>query len=378
VVSGDAASGRGTSGDGSSEFNFFDVGLDVSYEFDFFGRIGNSIKAARADVAAAKAALDVVRITVAAETARAYADACSANATIAVAERTAELQQSTLRLTQALFEGGRETRLAVVGAAAQLHTTQAAIPPLRAALDEAVYRLATLTGRTPAQSSAEARACSRIPQLRRPIPVGDGALLLARRPDIRQAQRQLRAAVARVGVAWADLFPTITLGGSIGSSAADLGDLFSSESFRYNIGPLLTWSFPNLLAVKARLEGSRAARDGALANFEKTILVALQETETALSDYANELDRRTLLVKSRDESAEAVKLARLRFEAGVDSFLNVLDAQRTLAEAERRLAESEAAVADFQIALFKALGGGWETSDGRTARPPSEPRRRAR
>jgi NodT family efflux transporter outer membrane factor (OMF) lipoprotein len=354
--------GQGQGGGSNSEFTFYDVGLDVSYELDFFGRIGNTIRAARADTDAAQAALDVVRITVAAETARAYADACAANATIAVAVRTAELLQSTLTLTQALFAGGTETRLAVASAASQLHATQAAIPPLRAALDEAVFRLATLTGRTPAQSSAEARACLRIPQVRQPIPVGDGALLLARRPDIRQAEGQLRSAAARVGVAWADLFPTVTLGGSIGSSALELSDLGSSEAFRYSIGPLITWSFPNLVAAQARLEGARAGRDGFLANFEKTVLVALQETETALSAYANELDRRTLLLQSRDESAEAANLARVRYEAGVDSYLNVVDAQRALADAEARLADSEALVADYQIAVFKALGGGWESA----------------
>jgi outer membrane protein TolC len=271
------------------------------------------------------------------------------------------LFQSTLNLTQAMLDAGRETRLSVASAAAQLHTTQAAIPPLEARLDEAIFRLATLTGRTPAESNTQARACSRIPQLRRPIPVGDGALLLARRPDIRQSERALRAAAARVGVAWADLFPTVALGGAIGSSALEFSDLGSSSAFRYSIGPLITWSFPNLAAAQARLEGVRAGRDASLAAFEKTVLAALQETETALSAYANELDRRVLLMQSRDENAEAARLARLRFEAGVDSFLNVLDAQRSLAESEARLAESESLVANYQIAVFKALGGGWET-----------------
>jgi outer membrane protein TolC len=173
----------------ATETDFFDIGLDISYEVDFFGRVRSIISAARADTEAAEAALDVVRVSVAAETARAYADACAANATIAVAERTARLQQSTLELTQKLLNGGRGTGLSVASAAAQVHTTRATIPPLRAALDEAVFRLATLTGRPPAEASAEARACARIPQLRQPIPVGDGAALLARRPDIRRAGR---------------------------------------------------------------------------------------------------------------------------------------------------------------------------------------------
>ena len=162
-----------------------------------------------------------------------------------------------------------------------------------------------------------------------------------------------------VGVARADLFPTVTLGGSIGSTALELGDLGSSPSIRFNVGPLMTWSFPNMLAAQARLERARAGRDGALARFDQVVLLALQETETALSAYANELDRRATLLGARNESAEAARLARRRFQEGVDSFLSELDAERRLAEAEARLAESEAAVANSQIAVFKALGGGW-------------------
>jgi outer membrane protein TolC len=215
--------------------------------------------------------------------------------------------------------------------------------------------------------------------LRQPIPVGDGAALLARRPDIRRAERDLAAAGSRVGVARADLFPTVTLGGSIGSTAIELGDLGSSPSMRFNIGPLIAWSFPNMLAAQARLERARAGRDGALARFDQVVLLALQETETTLSVYANELDRRATLLGARNESAEAARLARRRFQEGVDSFLLELDAERRLAEAEARLAESEAAVANSQIAVFKALGGGWEHARVSTSPAPARyPHKRRR
>lgn len=347
-------------GQEAPEVDSYDVGLQASYEIDLFGRVASTIRAARADVDAQAAALDVIRVTVAAETARAYADACSANAQIAVAERTIELQQSTADLTQRLLDGGAGTRLDTARAQAQLASTRAQLPTLRAARDGALYRLSTLTGVTPAEASEAARNCQRPPQLTQPIPTGDGAALLARRPDVRQAERALAGAAARVNVATAALFPTISLGGSIGSTALDASDLGDDTSYRFSFGPLISWSFPNVLAARARIEAADARTEAALATFDQTVLLALQETETALTNYANELDRRTALTEARDQAADAARLARLRFDAGADSFLAVLDAERTQAQADAALAQSDALVTTYQIALFKALAGGWE------------------
>lgn len=341
------------------EVESYDAGLDVSYEVDLFGRVESTIRAARADAAAAEAALDIVRVTVAAETARAYADACSANAQIAVAERTIQLQTDTVGLTQRLLDAGSGNGLDTARARSALESTRASLPPLRAQRDGALFRLATLTGRTPAEASEAARACQRPPQLSQPIPVGDGAQLLARRPDVRQAERNLAAAAARVNVATADLFPRITLGGSAGATAGEADGLGDNENFRFSFGPLISWSFPNVFAARARIEQASAGSDAALATFDQTVLVALQETETALTNYANELDRRTALQSARDQAANAARLSRLRFDAGADSFLTVLDAERTLAGADAALAASDALVTTYQIALFKALAGGW-------------------
>ncbi|NJC41312.1 NodT family efflux transporter outer membrane factor (OMF) lipoprotein [Brevundimonas alba] len=349
----------GNGGQPLDEGETYDVGLDVAYEVDLFGRVGSTIRAARADADAAAAALDVVRVSVAAETARAYADACSANAQIEVAERSIQLQSSSVDLTQRLLEGGAGNGLDTARARSALESTRASLPPLRAQRDGALFRLATLTGRTPADASEAARACARPPQLKQPIPVGDGAALLARRPDVRRAERNLAAAAARVNVATADLYPRISLGGSLGSTALDAGDLGDGASFRFSVGPLISWSFPNVFAARARIEQASAGSEAALATFDQTVLVALQETETALANYANELDRRSALQAARDQAANAARLSRLRFEAGADSFLTVLDAERTLAAADAQLAASEALVTTYQIALFKALAGGW-------------------
>ncbi|HYC73628.1 TolC family protein [Brevundimonas sp.] len=341
------------------EVETYDAGFDVSYEIDLWGRVAAAIRAARADAAAAEAALDIVRVTVAAETARAYADACSANAQIEVAERTIELQSGTVDLTRRLLDAGSGNGLDVARARSALELVRAALPPLRAQRDGALFRLATLTGRTPAEASDAARVCLRPPQLSQPIPVGDGAALLARRPDVRRAERQVAAAAARINVAVASLYPTISLGGSAGATALDIGELGDEDNFRFSVGPLISWSFTTPGVNRARVERADANTQAALAAFDQTVLVALQETETALANYANELDRRSALQAARDQAANAARLSRLRFDAGADSFLAVLDAERTLAAADAQLAASEALVTTYQIALFKALAGGW-------------------
>ncbi|WP_426023812.1 efflux transporter outer membrane subunit [Brevundimonas sp. PWP3-1b1] len=358
---GSAATVQGLpAGQDAPEIDTYDVGLQASYEIDLFGRVESTIRAARADARAAEAALATVQVTVAAETTRAYADTCSANAQIAVAERTLELQRNTANLTQTLLDGGAGTGLDVASARAALAQTAATLPTLRAARNEALFRLATLTGVTPAEASQAAAACVRPPQLTQPIPVGDGAALLARRPDVRQAEAELAAAAARVNVATANLYPQISLGGSIGSTALESGEISDDQNFRFSFGPLISWSFPNVFAARAQIKAAGARSDAALATFDQTVLTALQETETALSNYANELDRRAALTEARDQAARAADLSRLRFNAGADSFLLVLDAERTQAAADAALAQSDALVTTYQIALFRALAGGWQ------------------
>lgn len=340
------------------EMEQYQVGLDMSYEVDLFGRVRRSLEANRADTAAAQAALDAVRVSVAAETARAFADACAANAQIAVAKRTVALQQDTYDLTVRQLEAGRGTALDTASTASQLETTKASLPPLEAQRAAALFRLALLLGKAPDEAPASAGTCTVTPQVRQLIPVGDGAGMLARRPDVRQAERELAAATARVGVATAGLYPSVSLGGSISTIAQNVGDL--GDDYQFSVGPLISWNFPNILAARARVKQAGASAEGALATFEKANLTALQETETALNAYARELDRRAALKRARDEGEKAAKLARLRLEAGSDSLLNVLIQERNLASLEAQLAQSDAQVTTNQITLFKALGGGWE------------------
>jgi NodT family efflux transporter outer membrane factor (OMF) lipoprotein len=368
------SSGGGTGGGasggsgGGRTGELFDLGLDVGYQIDLFGRIRRAVEAGRADVGAVQAAFDLSRITVAAETTRAYADACAAGSQLVVARRSVAVQQRTFDLTRRLLEGGRGTALETGQAAQLLEQTRAQIPTLEADRRTALYRLSVLTGRPPAEFPAIVAACETPPSLTRPIPIGDGASLLRRRPDIRAAERRLAAATARVGVATADLYPTISIGGSIGSTAASLGNLVSGDGFRYSLGPLLSWSFPNQRIARARIAQAEASSDAALADFDRTWLGALQETESALTRYANERDRVATLRRARDGGAQAARIARLRYEAGRENFQIVLEAERRLAEVEAQLAQAESLLSDDLVSLFLALGGGWEDAGGPAAR----------
>lgn len=344
------------------ESEFYRLGFDAAYEIDLYGRVTRSIQAARGDYEAEIAARDTVAISVAAETARAYADACSAANQLAVAERSLKLQQDSFDLTERRVSAGADSPVDAARARAQVETTRATIPTFAAERRSALFRLAVLTGKPPTEPDPRAAACTLAPRLTQPLPTGDGATLLKRRPDIRRADRQLAAATARIGIAIAELYPQVSLGASVTGQGITPGAVVSNQGFGFSIGPLISWTFPNIVAARARIAQARAGNEAALATFDGTILTALQETETALSDYQGTIDRNTALRAARDQSAEAARIIRLRYTAGAENFLAVLDAERTLANADAELARSDALLTTAQITVFKALGGGWETT----------------
>lgn len=352
----------------------YDIGADVAYQVDLFGGITRGIDAATADAEASKAAYDLARITVVAETTRAYADACSYGRRLIVARESLRVQEGTFSITERLEEGGRSTRLDVARAHAQLEQIRATLPTLEAERKASLYRLAVLTGKPPAEFPQDVADCDAIPTLAAAIPIGDGAGLLARRPDIRSAERKLAAATARVGVATANLYPSVSLGGSIGSTATSVDDLFSDKGFRFSLAGLISWNFPNMSVARSRLRQAEAAGDAALATFDGTWLNALQETESALGRYVGQLESVTALRRGREQAAEAARLARIRYEAGAESFQVVLDSEATLASIDASLTSAEAQLTDYAITLFLALGGGWDDADPLAPTPPaSEP-----
>jgi NodT family efflux transporter outer membrane factor (OMF) lipoprotein len=354
-----ASFGQSTPG---TELDVYDAGIDVSYQVDLLGKITRTIEAGRADVAASQATYDLARVTVVAETIRAYADACAAGRQLAVAQESLRVQQDTFDLTQRLERGGRGTGLDTSRAAAQLEQTRADVPTFEAARKAALFRLAVMTGKPPAEFPADVASCETSPTVTRPIPVGDGASLLARRADVRAAERRLAAATARIGVATADLYPNISIGGSVGSTALSPDDLFSDKGFRFSLGPLISWTFPNITAARARIAQAKAGTDAALATFDGTWLTALRDTETALANYVAAGTRVETLRRATAQSEEAARIARLRYRAGAESFQIVLDSERTLAGAQALLAQAQAQFSDSTVTLFLALGGGWQNA----------------
>jgi NodT family efflux transporter outer membrane factor (OMF) lipoprotein len=358
---GSAQAGGAALPDGFESDNF-STGFDASYEIDLFGRVTRSIEAADADEASAAAALDAARVTIAAETARAYAQACGFAAQAEVARETVALQERTLDLTRRLLDAGRGTQREYDQAVVLSSNARAQVPAFEAERRAALYSLATLTGRPPAEIDSVAAACKTPPTVNTVIPVGDGAALIARRPDVRQAERTLAAETARVGVATAALYPSISLLGSASLGGQRIGDIGKPSSFSFSLGPLLSWNLPNLGAARARVRQAEAGTDGALAAFDGAVLTALREVEQALARYAGELERNAALRNADDAANNAARIAGLRFDAGRDSFLQRLVAERDRASAGGSLAQSNAAVAEAQVALFKALGGGWENA----------------
>jgi NodT family efflux transporter outer membrane factor (OMF) lipoprotein len=338
----------------------YSAGLDVSYEVDLFGRVRRGIEAARANAEALSAAQDVVRITVAAETTRAYANACAFGDQVAVARQSIDVVQQGYDITIRQRDAGGLSDFDVAREATLLAQAKAILPGLEGQRRSALYQLAVLTGRPPESFSATADACRVPPFLNQPVPAGDGAGLLRRRPDVRQAERSLAAATARIGVAVADLYPTVTLGGAVTSGSTTGTGLGQYRNVAFGVGPLINWTFPNTLAAQAQIQSAKAQASGALAGFDGVVLNALKEIEQALATYGGELDRHAALVTARDQASEAARLAQVRFQAGSASFLDVLDSQRTQVDAQTALAASDTALVSDQISVFKALGGGWE------------------
>jgi multidrug efflux pump len=343
------------------QFDLYDAGFDATWELDFFGRVRRSLQASTAEVAALEASRREVLISLVAEVARNYFELRGAQHGLEVANKNAQNQRETLEITEAKLKGGLANDLDTARARAQWSATLASIPPLEASVKRSIHRLGVLTGREPAAFEARLAAPGSLPNLPALVAIGSPADLLRRRPDIRSAERGLAAATARIGVATADLFPRVTFNGHLGLQAGEVSGLAKAGADNYSFGPRLTWAALDLGRVRARLVAAHARADAELAFYEKTVLTALEETENALVEYGRALARRDHLAASAQAAQEAVKLATERYQSGIAEFLTVLDAQRTQLAIEEQLAQTETATATALVAVYKALGGGWET-----------------
>lgn len=343
-------------------FDFYQLATDASYEIDLFGGIRRSVEATRGDALGAQADLDAARVSVAAEVARTYALACSSRLQADIARESLMTQQRTLDLTQRLSAAGRSQRRDVANAELLVAQAQAQVPQFEAEQRAALFALATLTGDPPGNVDAAAAACTTPPRTRIPIPVGDGAALLARRPDVRSAEARLAADTARVGVATAALYPSITLAGSLSIGGTSPGALGESNNIGFSVGPLISWSIPIDGAARARVNAASAQADARLAAFDGAVLTALQETEQALARLKGAIEQEAALLSAAKAAEEVARITRIRFRAGRDNSLQLLEVERNLLAARAASGSASAARAEAEVSLFRALGGGWENA----------------
>jgi multidrug efflux system outer membrane protein len=334
----------------------------LSYNFDLFGRLKHAIEADAANVDASRAALDLARVNVAGSVAQAYATACGTGNQIVVTRRSIDLASHIASVTERRFRGGVTGINDLVRARALLAQTRVGLPNLVGRQRASLFLLATLTGDAPEAIPGEVETCTTPPIIGRPLPVGDGISMLRRRPDVRQAERRLAASVAEIGVATGALYPSVTLGAQFGTAATRPGDIVRDRAFKWSVGPLISWSFPNLASARAGIAQTNAAARGSLALFDGTVLTALRETETGLSLLARQLDTVRDLQDARDQSAIAARNTERLYAGGIGQFIDTLDAERTLIQTDAALAEGRVAVSDRQIQLFLALGGGWQNA----------------
>jgi multidrug efflux system outer membrane protein len=344
------------------EYEYYDAGFDAVWELDVFGRVRRGLEASNAELGAVEAQRRDAQVIVTAEVTRTYFELRGQQQQLDVARRNVDNQSSTLELAQARLDAGSGTDFDTARAQAQLSATRGTIAPLEAAVSRSIHRLSVLVGREPNALTAELSPSQNLPELPGVVPVGDPAGLLRRRPDIRVAERQLAADTARIGVAIGDLFPRVSFTGNAGYVAGRSGDLGDRGTDTFTLAPGISWAIFDLGHVQARIGAAKWHKEGSLLKYQQTVLQALEETEDSLVTHARARER---LVHDEDAlkaSTTAADLARVRYENGASDFLQVLDAERTLLDSEDRLARSRTEAATSLIAVYKSLGGGWESS----------------
>ena len=356
-------SGSTAGGLGSHTLNAFDifqVGFDASWEPDLWGKIRRSVESAGATTEASEEARRGVLLTDLAEVARDYITLRGVQTQLRIARDNARIAQDSLKLTRQRAAGGVTTTLDVANAQAQLSATLAQIPSLEQQEAELINALSLLLGMPPNGLRAELLTPRTVPPVPPRVPVGLPSELARRRPDVREAESRLHAATASIGVARAAFYPSVTLSGSVGLQALEIAPLFGLNARQYALGPGVTVPIFENGQLKAVLHLTEAQQKEAALTYQLTVLRALHEVDNALTAYRSEQARRQQLIDAVTESRQALDLATARYSQGVADFLTVLDAQRTALVNELLLSDSTTTVSSNLVALYKALGGGWE------------------
>jgi outer membrane protein, multidrug efflux system len=340
--------------------DLFQAGLDAAWEIDLFGGVRRGVEAAQADLQAAVEDSRDVLVSLVAEVGINYVSLRGYQQQILIAQHNLATQKHTAEITRKRYEAGFVSGLDAANANALVATTESQIPVLESAAQAAIYSLSVLLALQPAALAEELKSDNPIPTTPPEVPVGLPSDLIRRRPDIRRAEAQLHAATANIGVATADLFPKFSLTGSFGFLSNDVSSLGNFSSRFWSYGPSLTWPIFTAGRIWWNIELQKAIKEQDLAAYEQAILRALKDVETALVAYAKEQERINSLVVAVANNRKAVDLSTKLYVAGKSDFLNVLVAQRSLNSSEDALVQSTRTLATDLIALYKALGGGWE------------------
>ncbi|MCC6784944.1 MAG: efflux transporter outer membrane subunit [Planctomycetes bacterium] len=343
--------------------DLWSAGFDAAWEIDVFGGARRSAEAADAEFGVRVEEYRDVLVSLIAEVARNYVELRSAQERLAIALANERAQRETLEITVSRLGAGLVTELDVAQARSNLASTRSRVPPLRLELSAADGRLAVLLGIDPgrlAELVPGLDAQAPLPRVPAHIAVGVPAELLRRRPDLRRAEREVAAACAAIGIATAELYPQFSLTGSIGVRSRDADTLFEQDSLRYAFGPGFRWNLFAMGRVRAAVNAAEEVHRQSLARYEQSVLGALDETRNTLLGFVREQERLEILREGEASSQQAVELARELYARGVADFQTVLDAERSLFLTQEQRAQSERSVVTGLIALFKALGGGWE------------------
>ena len=337
----------------------YQMGFDASWEVDLFGGIRRNIEAAHAEAAGSVADLQAAQVSLIAEVARDYFALRGTRLRIHVAQRTIANQQQTLDLTRSREQIGTGSEQDVASARARLEAVQANLPSLQAEASAETFRLAVLLGQRPGEldidlSSAPYRPIDVV------LPLGQAGDVLARRPDIRAAQARWHAATARIGVAKADFYPHLRLGGFFGLLSGTDAGLLSNASRAWSFAPSISWQGLNVTRVLSRLHQSEAQADQAQISYQQTLLAAIEDVDNAVEGYNRQRERTVHLLAQAGASERAASLARIRYQEGATGFLELLDTERVQLAAEDDLAIAQADINTRAVALYKALGGGWQ------------------
>ena len=352
----------GSGGLPANTTNLFQAGLDAAWELDIFGGTRRNIEAADADIQAAVEDRRDVLITLVSEVAVNYVQLRGFQQEILIARKNLKAQQDSAQVVRKRYEGGFVNALDLANANAQVATTLSQIPVLDTSANQTIYNICLLLGQHPQYLLDELSPASSIPLTPPEIPTGLPSEILRRRPDIRQAESRIHSATALIGVATADLFPKFNLAGSL-SFRGENAKIFSWDDRFWSFGPSVDWQIFNAGRVSANIEVQKALQQQAILEYEKTVLTALNEVESAFVAYSNEQQRHKALLDAVSQNRKAVEIATKLYIEGQTDFLSVLDAQRSLFSSEDSLVQSTRDLSTGLIAIYKTLGGGWDSSD---------------